>query len=73
MRIQAFSKGSFPAVLSLAGAMRMREGKGWDGMVHWCGMGMACSRFGSLDAARWTLDAGRWTHSGPDVFSLARR
>jgi hypothetical protein len=29
MRIQAFSKDSFPVLLSLAGAMRMREG--WDG------------------------------------------
>jgi hypothetical protein len=36
MRIQAFSKDSFPTLLSLAGAMRMREG--WDGALVWHGL-----------------------------------
>jgi hypothetical protein len=36
MRIQAFSKDSFPVLLSLAGAMRMREG--WDGALVWHGL-----------------------------------
>jgi hypothetical protein len=41
MRIQAFSKDSFPTLLSLAGAMRMREG--WDGAfgVAWPVRGLA--------------------------------